>query len=936
MLVKGFISEARDLLESVVRHILELETDSANTALLNEIFRAAHTLKGSAGVVGLAAIQDVAHALEDLLEQLRSGAMAASPEIIDVLLAGFDAIQALVEALEKGENIPAPAELVARIKNLSARPAEANAPSDPFLRDLDSEGLDRLPDAARCDILRCLECDTRVYQIVVEPDPRVFFSGLDPLRAWREAMDMGTLVYFEVHTDKLPALCDLNPELCYLGFSGYLAGDINRAELEEVFIFLASETSRVRIHEITWLDLVYDYGTCPRASWEPTPVLNDFLREVTAALAELKATVAVLAEEPEAALWEKLQSLLETIKHLAKVFVGLVPRHSLPYHAATNLYVLACLLKYRLRVLPLGAEAVNLLRDTVEVLEAHVAGLREGTYPDLDMPGILDDLLRWVPSSGEDEGTLVVDQLTGTVFLDLLDQQKAYLACRGTPAELAGCALTVCRILERSAVYLGWAWLRDRVAALERGTGETEDAALTGAVTRLLEEAASRVIILDTGEDEAQDRTVRLDENQRDVKGGGVAQAAMPVTGFTAGRQEEKIFTDTIKVEQRHVDRLMDLAGELVVAKNSLPFLVREIEGAGLTSLARQLKDNYLLFDRIAKEFQDTMMDIRMLPLSYVFEKFPRFVRDTARALDKRVKLLIHGEETRLDKNVIEALNDPLLHLVRNALDHGLETEAERLEKGKQPEGVLVLRAAGERERVVIEVEDDGRGMDPDLLRAAAVERGLLGPAEAAALPDEEAFQLIFRPGFSTARAVTELSGRGVGMDVVAATVKRLKGSVQVRSRLGEGTTVRLEVPLTLALSKVLLLTSGQQQYGLPLEAVRETAKVQRRDVRTLKGREVTVWRGRLLPLVRLRDVLETDPAGFFVEDAFGTDEEHVVVLTSGFGLVVDDLIGEQDIILKPLTGELAEVRVFLGAAILGNGSILLVLDPANLVREGE
>ncbi|MGQ9711942.1 MAG: Hpt domain-containing protein [Desulfotomaculales bacterium] len=449
MLVKSFIGEARDLLESVVRSILELEADPTSTDLLNEIFRAAHTLKGSAGVVGLAAIQDIAHALEDLLERLRSGATTASPETIDVLLAGFDAIKVLVEALERGEDVSAPPELVVRIKNLSAAPAAVECASpDPILRGPDAEGLERLPHAARCNILRYLESKTRVYQIVVEPDARVFFFGLDPLRAWREAMDMGTLIHFELHADKVPALRDLNPEMCYLGFSGYLAGDIDRTELEEVFVFLASETSRVRIHEIAWHDLIYDYEACPRASWERTPVLEDFLGEVTAALAELKVALPVSAGEPEPAFWEKVRSLLETIKHITRVFVGIVPRHSLPYHAATNLHVIACLLKYRLQAPPPGAETVDLLRDTVEVFEAHVAGLRAGTYPDLDMPGILDDLLRWVPASGEDEGTLVLDELTGTVFLSLLDQQKAYLACQRTPAELSGCALAVCRILQ--------------------------------------------------------------------------------------------------------------------------------------------------------------------------------------------------------------------------------------------------------------------------------------------------------------------------------------------------------------------------------------------------------------------------------------------------------------------------------------------------------
>lgn len=991
MLIDTFVGEARELLENATQHLLQLEREPDNVMLLEEIFRAAHTLKGSAGIVGLAPIQEVAHALEDLLDRLRSGTLDCSPELIDVLLAGFDVIDLLVEAAGKNDaEIPFPLEeVITRIKQFSSEGSRFSAEEprfsseessatvsgvdSPILRELDRERLALLPPGIYREILFHLESGTKVYQIVVEPAGDVFYSGLDPLRMWREAVEMGTLLHFETAEDAVPPLQEFDPEYCYLSFAGYLTGDVSQSTLEEAFAFLASETSRVRVHEVTWLDLVCAYESRSEAPWE-IPLPDDLLQGVLDALRAIKDVALIADGESEPAAWqglalsfedlkpwlvrendwhlfhrERLLLSFEKLKRCLAVLAAAIPENVPPYKLVMNFYLLCSLLIHRFRSVQPGTGIAGLLTDVLAVFDAHATALQAGTYPDLDLPGIVRDLLEWTPSpivadsialkeptAGSNPPTtallssdsISLDEPTGTVFLGLLAQQKEFLDCRRGLSSFSDDAQAICHLLEQSARHLDWPWLRDRVRNLEQ---DLTDGTLTAeAVTGFLDEITARVEV----EDSSQTVRPQAAEKVKPPTGESRSQKQdMLPASILPAESRQRVITETVKVEQRQVDRLMNLAGELVVAKNSLPFLAREIESAGLPLLARQLKDNYLLFERLVKELQDTVMDIRMLPVAYVFEKFPRFVRDTARALGKRVTLLIEGEETRLDKGVIEGLNDPLVHLVRNALDHGLEPEAERLRLGKRPEGVLVLRAASQGDRVVIEVGDDGRGIDPDLIRATAVRRGLLSETEAAALSDEAALQLIFKPGFSTADEVTELSGRGVGMDVVATSVQRLKGRVYIHSRVGEGTTVQLELPLTMATSKVLLLTSGRYLYGLPLEAIRETMRVPRRNITTLKGHEVFLWRGKLLPLLRLNEMLGSNRSA--PEATSVAEEEYIVVLMKGAGLVVSDVVGEQEIIIKPLTGELAKIRTFLGAAILGDGNILLVLDPASLVPEG-
>lgn len=379
----------------------------------------------------------------------------------------------------------------------------------------------------------------------------------------------------------------------------------------------------------------------------------------------------------------------------------------------------------------------------------------------------------------------------------------------------------------------------------------------------------------------------------------------------------------TLRVEQGRIDALMNLVGELVVAKNALPFLARDAENRfGSRELAREIKEKYAAIDRIAQQMQSAVMDIRMMPVSDLFKRFPRLVRDIARKQDKLVRLAIEGETTEADKNVIEALAEPLTHILRNSLDHGIESREARLASGKPEVATVRLAASQEGDSVMIAVSDDGRGVDPDRVRAKAIERGLIDAERAAQLTDEQAVQLVFLPGFSTAETISDLSGRGVGMDAVRSVIERLGGEVTLHSRCDEGTTVQLRLPLSMAVTRVLTVDLAGQAYGIPMDLVIETVRTDPAAIRRLKSAEAIVLRDQVIPLVRLRDLLGME--------AHRPALESVLILRIGaasVGLVVDDFGTGMDIILKPFAGILADMSGFSGTAVLGDGRVLLVLN---------
>jgi len=397
-------------------------------------------------------------------------------------------------------------------------------------------------------------------------------------------------------------------------------------------------------------------------------------------------------------------------------------------------------------------------------------------------------------------------------------------------------------------------------------------------------------------------------------------------------RAEDALGSKVLKVDQARIDRLMNLIGEMVVAKNALPYLANRAEHQyGVRELSREIKSQYGVINRIAEEMQDAIMQVRMMPVSFVFQRFPRLVRDLSRRLGKEVDLVLEGEDTEADKNIVEALADPLIHIVRNSLDHGLELPEVRAAAGKPRAGRLAIRARQESDSAVIEVSDDGRGIDPAIIRRKAYEKGLIDEQALERLSDDEAVNLVFRPGFSTAESVSDLSGRGVGMDVVRNAIDKVGGSIALTSRVGEGTTIRLSLPLSMAITNVMIVESDRQIFGVPMTQVVETVRLPRTDVRTIKTQKTVVLRDRLVPLKALNDLLAVN-----AEPVANADDElaALVVKTDGgqVGLLVDDFREVIDVILKPLPGELSKIGGYAGTALLGDGSVLMVLNPKELI----
>jgi two-component system chemotaxis sensor kinase CheA len=401
-------------------------------------------------------------------------------------------------------------------------------------------------------------------------------------------------------------------------------------------------------------------------------------------------------------------------------------------------------------------------------------------------------------------------------------------------------------------------------------------------------------------------------------------KSSLPVKKVSAVEQ-------TIRVDVHRLDNLMNLIGELVLSKNRLIKIYNDVEeryeGEHFLDELNQVVSSISI---VTTDLQIAVMKTRMLQIGKVFNKFPRVIRDLSRELGKKVNLVIKGEETELDKSIIEEIGDPLMHMIRNSVDHGIEDPQVRVESGKTETGTVELKAYNEGNQIVVEITDDGNGMDPDVLKAKALEKGLISEKEADIMSDKEAFMLIFRAGFSTAAKVTNVSGRGVGMDVVKTNVEKLNGIIEIDSVLGKGSIFKIKIPLTLAIIQALLVTAQEELFAVPLANVIETVRITMEDISTVEGKSVLKLRDEILPLVNMSDI-------FKIEKILGLNHYlYVVVLGVGaskVGLIVDGLIGQEEIVIKSLGDYLKGIKGIAGATIRGDGKVTLIVDVAALMQ---
>ncbi|EXJ13921.1 chemotaxis protein CheA [Imhoffiella purpurea] len=814
-LLDQFLSEGRDFLQSIGERLLQLEEAPGDSALMNELFRLVHTLKGNSGLFDLPEMTRVLHAAEDLMDAVRDGRIPFDRPLADCLLEAMDFVATLIDeiaeapgdappstahhasdALRLGETLRSLLQDRARSAD-GADPAEEEPPAPPErpeagASDARPSALDPidLPEPLRADLIRRLEAGGSFCWLRYEPEEECFFKGEDPVH---QMLQLGDPLWCRLESrEDWPPLAELDAYRCLLRFEAIL--DTTPERLAEHFRYVPDQ---VRFE----------------------PLSQEIL------------TAATAAEGGPASTSDRAFS----------------------------------------------AEA-EWSFDLVLEAQREILALS-------DTPPWLDGRLRAVAAS-----------------------LSAAFASVGRESEIEGLEPALQAAIETRSPTPLFAWLAARHPQPHAGRATAPDDDTGGGSDRIAAAPAP-------GEPTS-------------------ISSSDPEESIRFGRRAEDQLTSprTLKVDQVKIDRLMNLIGEMVVAKNALPYLAgRAEEVFGVRELAREIKAQYGVINRIAEEMQDAIMQVRMMPVSFVFQRFPRLVRDIAHKLGKEVRLVMEGESTEADKNIIEALADPLVHIVRNSLDHGLETPEARQAAGKPREGRLSILARQESDRVLIEIADDGSGIDPDRIRRKAYERGLIDEAELERLTDQEAINLVFAAGFSTAEQVSDLSGRGVGMDVVRNAIARVNGSIDLRSQVGRGTTLRLSLPLSMAVTNVMIVESAGQRFGVPMDAVAETVRVARSDIRTIKRRRTTMLRGRLIPLLALNDLLALD-----AEQIANDDDELAVLVVrvdqEYLGIVVDDCRETIDIILKPLAGFLGGLTGYAGSALLGDGSVLLVFNPRELI----
>lgn len=416
----------------------------------------------------------------------------------------------------------------------------------------------------------------------------------------------------------------------------------------------------------------------------------------------------------------------------------------------------------------------------------------------------------------------------------------------------------------------------------------------------------------------------------------GPADATVAPAEAVAAPEEEmslRSLSQTVRVDISRLDHVMNIVGELIIEKTQLEALTRMLSAAGATQQGRmtshELGKISRNLDRKLNELQKSVIEIRMVPVGQIYSKLSRTVRKTARELNKEIELILRGEDTELDKMMVEELTDPLMHIIRNALDHGIEPAEERRAAGKNPVGRVTLNAYQQGNSVVLDVTDDGRGIDAERIRKVAVKRGLVGDKEV--VDQQRAYELMFTAGFSTAAEVSEISGRGVGLDVVKKNIQDLKGTIDVITRAGEGTTFRISLPITLAIIQALIVEAGDEKFAIPLTSVEESLRIYTRDIRTVERKEVFTLRDFTLPLLRL-------------SDAFGLNDDHdhgpdtkwfIVVTRAGektVGLLVNSLVRQQEVVIKSIGERLKTIPGIAGATEIGESEIVLVVDVGSLI----
>ena len=939
-LFADFIIEAKEHLETIEPNLLELEKAPDNLSLLNEIFRPMHSLKGASGFLGLNKMNVLAHRCENVLDELRKGAMAVNSEIMDVILSSTDALRQIIDHLETSstEGDVDTSHIIATLDAIMAgemHPGDAAPRSVPAAAAVPAPA----PAAPAADAPAAAPTPAETSGPRQTGDVEIWLDTRDNLPSYTlTAFGEGHLRDFiEEAKDNISNLSDGLLEL-----EKHPEGQKDMVnDLFRYFHNLKGNSGIIGFHELN--SLTHEAETllnAVRKDESPvTPPLVDLLLLVVDVLESLIFRIDPAANSVSPFdTSELLGNLREAVAGGAiSLPASLLSAGSdAPKEEDANAPDAAAAAAEAMRapVPPASAakipaadkDDVQMFQNTVEQQFSHIAAALEGMRKDGGNRDFADAMYRSLTTIQNCCGFMGLEEIKNYAqrTAGIVDQGRSAGLDFGIMADLLEQECAIIKDMIPPAIAA-------QAETQESAAPAAEEPAAASAAPSESAPAAPAEFTPAVPAESTPDASAAPAAPPAPASGGksapkaaAAAAKAAPVKADDAGNK----VSSTIRVDHEKLDHLMNLIGELIINRNRYSMLARQLEDSAnvdIGLIAQNLSETTYAMARISDDLQDTIMKVRMVPVASVFSRFPRLVRDLSRKSGKDVELIVEGEETELDKSVVEVIGDPLVHLIRNSVDHGIEPEDARREAGKPVKGNVWLRAFYKGNSVAIEIEDDGKGIDPEKMREVAIRKGVITPEEAKLLDDRESMELIFAPGFSSAEVITDISGRGVGMDVVRTNIKNLKGSINISSEVGKGTKFTLSLPLTLAIIDALMVNVDDQMYAIPLDAVSETTKIEARRLTDVKGRKAVTLRGEVLGIVSLSELLGL-PCRMSQQEVLA-----VVVIQDNerrLGLVVDRLLERQEIVIKPLGSYLGDLKGISGATIMGDGSVILILDP--------
>ena len=828
-ILEQFLNEARDNLSYLDRHLEELENGNKET--INALFRAAHTLKGGAGLVGFVSVKEITHKAEDLLDAYRNDKIPFSPEMVEALYEAFDEVVELIDTVEATGNFP-------EVDNEKIESITENIVR--FLQDGSTVN----------EKASSLETELQIEQTYPDFAELLFEADISEF-AQKLPLDIPHIDNDFLQKRHLYLLdMDLDQQTIEFGndpfYLIYLLGEEN---IEGITIIPPEDCEDTLQNPLQWKTRILVVVESDASSIEDA--LYNILDEVALYPLSLKSLLST--ENPDKKFFQTRLSTLSNV----------------------------------------------LEEERIKELEVFVS-----------------DRFEINTNITEESDSTNLDEKEKKMMKEILLQQKTILSLDSP----ANGELLVKNILERLFAY----------------------GKLTHLSTRLEDNTPLSPIIddaLSLFESSREDKKKRSEEHIKssEIDTASASDQKPPKQSQPAKQKEEPTapkggshLPKTVKIDQGDIDQLLNTVGELLVMKNALPYLAHEVGNISSDQMRREILGKYEEISRITEQLQEKIMDMRLLPLSYIFGRYPKMVRDISKKLNKKIRYEESGGDTKLDKTMIEKLADPLIHIIRNSLDHGLESEEERLQSGKDPTGTIRIEARPQGDRVFITIEDDGRGIDIDKVVVKALEKQLINPDTIDTMSRDEKLMLIFHPGLSTKEEISELSGRGVGADAVKKTIEELGGKITLKSQTGKGTILTLELPVSVALSNVFHVKMNRNNYAIDMDKIVETVQVEKEEIQTANHRPFINLRGKLIPLLYEHTLL-----GKQRED---NEQQNIVVIEgenhTQFGLVVDDFVNQLDVVQKPLEGSLRSHPLISGTSLLGNGDVLFILDPLKIVSQ--